>query len=154
MSMPGRELRPQLQDLKRKLRLHVAAWQASEEAAGAAWAPLLDHTVDLFDLAARLQLDERVPRDERERLLAALLYVAAPGDLAPERVLGTSGYRDDLLVLALAVARALGKVAPEVPRELWTGHGEPREVIGQIISRGEEIAGEKLWPQVMSWVDR
>jgi uncharacterized membrane protein YkvA (DUF1232 family) len=153
MSTPDRELRPQLQDLKRKLRLHVAAWQASEEEAGSAWAPLLGRTAELFDLAVKLQLDERTPRDERERLLAALLYVAAPGDLAPERVLGANGYRDDLLVLALAVARALGKVAPEVPRELWTGPGEPRAVVGQIISRGEEIAGETLWPQVMSWVD-
>jgi uncharacterized membrane protein YkvA (DUF1232 family) len=153
MSTPGAELRPQLQELRRKLSLHAVAWQAAEEAEGTAWARLIGHTPALFDLAVRMQLDERVPRDERERLLAALLYLAAPGDLAPEKVLGTSGYRDDLLVLALALARTGGRL-PSLVAELWSGESDGRDVIGQIISRGAEIAGPTLWPRIMTWIDR
>jgi uncharacterized membrane protein YkvA (DUF1232 family) len=147
-------LRTQLQDFERKVRLHVAAWQATEEERGIAWAEVLARTPELFDLAMRLALDDAVPRDERERLLAALLYVAAPADLLPEKVLGAEGYRDDLLVLALAIARVGARVPPELVTAHWIGGGDPREVVGEIITRGEEIAGATLWPHIMDWVDR
>jgi len=154
MSADVQPLRTQLQEFERRLRLRVAAWQAAEEDKGMAWAGALARTPELFGLALRLALEDAVPRDERERLLAALLYVAAPADLLPEKVLGAEGYRDDLLVLALALARVGAKVSADLVAARWTGEGEPREVIGEIISRGEEIAGPTLWRRIMDWIDR
>ena len=154
MTTMAQPLRAQLQDFERKLRLHVAAWQDGEQGKGMAWSEALAHTPELFNLAIRLLLDDAVPRDERERLLAALLYVAAPADLLPEKVLGAEGYRDDLLVLALAIARVGAKVPAETVAAHWTGAGDPREVVGELIVRGEEIAGPTLWPHILNWVDR
>jgi uncharacterized membrane protein YkvA (DUF1232 family) len=154
MTANSQPLRAQLEYFERKVRLHVAARQGDDAGEGQAWTALLSRTPELFALAMRLLLDERVPRDERERLLAALLYVAAPADLLPEKVLGAEGYRDDLLVLALSLARAAARVPPELLAAHWAGSGDVRAAIGEIISRGEAIAGPTLWPAIMEWVDR
>jgi uncharacterized membrane protein YkvA (DUF1232 family) len=154
MSAEAQPLRAQLEYFERKVRLHVAARQADVAGDGQPWSALLARTPELFALAMRLVLDDHVPRDERERLLAALLYVAAPADLLPEKVLGAEGYRDDLLVLALSLARSAAHVPPEVLAAHWAGPGDLRAAVGEIISRGEVIAGPALWPAVMEWVDR
>jgi uncharacterized membrane protein YkvA (DUF1232 family) len=154
MTAEAQPLRAQLEYFERKVRLHVAARQTDGAEEDQPCSSLLARTPELFALAMRLVLDERVPRDERERLLAALLYVAAPADLLPEKVLGAAGYRDDLLVLALSLARAAARVPAELIAAHWAGTGDVRAAVGEIISRGEAIAGPTLWPAIMEWVDR
>jgi uncharacterized membrane protein YkvA (DUF1232 family) len=154
MTAEAQPLRAQLEYFERKVRLHVAARQAGDASEDQPCLTLLARTPELFAVAMRLVLDDRVPRDERERLLAALLYVAAPADLLPEKVLGAEGYRDDLLVLALSLARTAAHVPPEVLAAHWAGTGDVRVAVGEIISRGEAIAGPALWPAIMEWVDR
>src|SRR3989304_198967 len=94
------------------LQTRVDAWLASDEAVSFPPAELYRHPPELYRFLVALALDQRVPEQERTCTLSAIKYVVPPYDLIPEAVVGTPGFRDDLVLAAMMVHRLCEALRP------------------------------------------
>jgi len=128
-------------DLRRFVHGYAGAHQAAILRAG-----------DVFDLFARLMIDERVRGDSRTLVALVLAYFVLPDDVMPEAELGPYGLLDDLY-LAAHVYRILRRELPrELLREAWAEdddldevmdvvYGESRAAIGRVRKDVLRVAG-------------
>lgn len=117
----------------RSLRDRVDVWLDSDEAASMPSAELYAHLPELYAFLVRLALDSRVPETERAVIRSALKYIVAPYDLIPEAVVGTSGFRDDVVLAAMVVDRLRHTVAGDLLSEHWVGPGDVLDVARAIL---------------------
>lgn len=96
-------------------------------------AELYAHLPELYAFLVRLALDSRVPETERAVIRSALKYIVAPYDLIPEAVVGTSGFRDDVVLAAMVVDRLRHTVAGDLLSEHWVGPGDVLDVARAIL---------------------
>lgn len=75
---------------------------------------------DCATLLRRLWRDPALPLGSRLLLGGAALWVVSPIDLVPE-FLPVIGPLDDVVVVALALRLALGRVPPDALRRAWPG---------------------------------
>jgi uncharacterized membrane protein YkvA (DUF1232 family) len=115
-------------------------------------AELYRHLPELFLYLAHVALDERVPERERLAILSSLKYVVAPFDLIPEGLVGTSGFRDDLVLAAFVVERLEGRVDPLVLREHWEGPGTGADVARAILDAATPLVGTDICDRLRRWL--
>lgn len=82
----------------------------------------------------RLVRDPRVSRLDRALFAGAVVYLASPVDLVPDWLPGL-GQLDDLLLVALVLARLLYRVEDEVLMEHWEGALESLEAMEAMLER-------------------
>ena len=126
------------------LQTRVDAWLAYNEAVSFPHAKLSRHLPDLYRFLVELALDPRVPEQERTCTLSLINYVVAPYDLIPEAVVGTSGFRDDLVLAAMMVDRLCEACGPLPVDEHWPGAGDPREIARTILGGANGINGTHI----------
>jgi uncharacterized membrane protein YkvA (DUF1232 family) len=134
------------------LQTRVDAWLASDEAPRFPHAELYRHLPELYRFLVELALDPRVPEQERTCTLSAIKYVVAPYDLIPEAVVGTSGFRDDLVLAAMMVDRLCEACGPLLVAEHWRGTGEPRETARTIIECATATVGSDICKRLRAWL--
>lgn len=135
----------------RRLRIRLSGLLGSSEGARYPHAERLEHLPDLFGLALRLAVEERVGGGLRRALVAAVVYVMNPGDVLPEGVVGPLGLADDLVVLALVVQAALGELGADVVAASWRGEGAVAEVVREILAAAPAMVGETTWERLAHW---
>ena len=138
----------------RMLERRVEDWLATGEARCVPCAGLYRHLPGLFLFLTRVALDPRVPEVERRGVLAALKYVVAPFDLIPEGIVGTIGFRDDLVLAALIVDRLYSEVPADVLAEHWSTAGDPRTIARAVLTAAAEMVGPDLCDQLLDWLPR
>jgi uncharacterized membrane protein YkvA (DUF1232 family) len=94
-------------------------------------------------LVRRLRADPRVPWQAKAAVVLAGLWVLSPVDLLPE-FLPVIGPLDDVVVVALALRYAAGRVPREVLLEAWPG--EPR-LLERLIGGPDRHPAEPEAPQ-------
>jgi uncharacterized membrane protein YkvA (DUF1232 family) len=134
-----------------QLRERVERWLASDEARHAPGAQLYIHLPDLFCFLARLALEKRVPERDRTAVRSALKYIVAPFDLIPEGVVGTVGFRDDLVLASFVVERLVGHLPTEVVAEHWQAAGDPLAVAREVLDAAPEMVGAEIRDTLRSW---
>ena len=134
------------------LERRVERWLASEEAARIPCAHLYRFLPALFQLLAEASLDAAVEPRERTAIRSALKYIVAPFDLIPEGVVGTSGYRDDLVLAAYMVERLGQAVGAEAVRAHWRGGGDPGEVARTILDAAGAMVGIEVCDRLRDWL--
>jgi uncharacterized membrane protein YkvA (DUF1232 family) len=134
------------------LQTRVDAWLASDEAVRFPHAELYRHLPGLYRFLVELALDPRVPEQERTCTLSAIKYVVAPYDLIPEAVLGTSGFRDDLVLAAMMVDRLCEACDPLPVDEHWPGAGDPREIARTILEAATGMIGTDICQRLRAWL--
>ncbi|MGE5236322.1 MAG: YkvA family protein [Acidobacteriota bacterium] len=135
-----------------KLAERVERWLASEEARRTPGAPLYRHLPDLFCFLARLALDERVPERDRAAVRSAVKYVVAPLDLIPEGIVGTVGFRDDLVLASFVVERMVGHLDPRLVEENWQCPGHPAHVARAVLDAAPLMVEAETWERLRGWV--
>jgi uncharacterized membrane protein YkvA (DUF1232 family) len=75
----------------------------------------------------------------------------APADLIPEAVVGTSGYRDDLVLVALLLHR-VSATAPAEALASWRGVRPLGAVLDEVLGQAEELVGATVWGHLQAWV--
>ena len=145
---------PKVQSFYRQLQERVSTWLESKEAAAMPRAGLYRHLPELFVFLTRIALDPRVPDRERSATMSSLKYIVAPFDLIPEGLVGTAGFRDDLVLAALVVERLDGRVPPDVLRAHWSGADDPMEVARVILDAGDEMVGPEVYRALRDWLPR
>ena len=133
------------------LERRVELWLASEEAQRIPCAFLYRHLPGLFLLLAEVSLDAAVEPRERTAIRSALKYIVAPFDLIPEGTVGTSGYRDDLVLAAYIVERLEQVVGAATLRERWHGSGDPLEICRTILDAASEMVGGEICDRLRVW---
>ena len=133
------------------LERRVELWLASEEAQRIPCAHLYRHLPGLFLLLAEVSLDAAVEPRERTAIRSALKYIVAPFDLIPEGTVGTSGYRDDLVLAAYIVERLEQVVGAATLRERWHGSGDPLEICRTILDAASEMVGGEICDRLRVW---
>jgi uncharacterized membrane protein YkvA (DUF1232 family) len=134
------------------LERRVERWLATEEAGTVACSHLYRYLPPLFLLLAEVSLDPAVDARERTAIRSALKYIVAPFDFIPEGVVGTSGYRDDLVLAAYVVERLEAIVgAPEL-RARWHGPGDPVEVARAILDAAAAMIGPDVCERLSAWL--
>jgi uncharacterized membrane protein YkvA (DUF1232 family) len=136
----------------RSLQVRVEEWVSSPEAAGMSHAELYRYLPTLYIFLVRLALDGRLPEHERTGILAALKYIVAPYDLIPEGVVGTSGFRDDLVLAAMVVDRLYRVVAPDLLDEHWSAPGDPLPVARAILEARTDMIGPETSDRLTAWL--
>ncbi|HVN75756.1 MAG TPA: hypothetical protein VMT19_05515 [Thermoanaerobaculaceae bacterium] len=150
MNMPTAPQR--LDSFYASLQRRVEVWLASDEAPRFPHAELYRHLPDLYRFLASAALDPRVPQRDRTCALSTVKYVVAPYDLIPEAVEGTSGFRDDLVLAAMATERLCGACEPQVVGELWTGVGDPRDVAHEVLAGATAMVGPEMCERLRGWL--
>jgi uncharacterized membrane protein YkvA (DUF1232 family) len=134
------------------LRERVDTWLASAEAAKMAHAELYRHLPELYRFLVELALDDRVPEQERACTISALKYVVAPYDLIPEAVVGTPGFRDDLVLAAMMTDRLCDACGAAVVAEHWPSNGTPQEIARTILDAATAMVGGDICDRLRAWV--
>lgn len=134
------------------LQARVEAWLASEESRAVPCAELYRYLPSLYQLLARLAVDHRVDERDRAALRATLKYIVAPFDLIPEGVVGTSGFRDDLVLAAFVVDRLTDRLAAAVVQAHWQHAGDPFEIARGILEAATSMVGGELCTRLREWV--
>lgn len=134
------------------LQRRVDTWLATDEARQIPCAELYRHLPSLFLFLTRVALDTRVPESERRGVLSAIKYVVAPFDLIPEGIVGTSGFRDDLVLAGLVVDRLYARVSDAALDAHWSCEGDPREIAAAILAAGNEMVGAEICEQLRDWL--
>ena len=138
----------------RVLQMRVDTWLSTEEARTVPGAELYRHLPALYTLLVNTALDHRVPNRERTAVCSALKYIVAPYDLIPEAVVGTSGFRDDLVLAALMVDRLLGVVGGDALTAHWSGNGNPADVARAVLDASGALIEPDIRDRLMYWVPR
>jgi uncharacterized membrane protein YkvA (DUF1232 family) len=134
------------------LQTRVDAWLACDEALKFRHADLYRHLPDLYRFLVELALDPRIPERERTCTLSAIKYVVAPYDLIPEAVVGTSGFRDDLVLAAMMVDRLCETCDPLPVAEHWPGGGDPRVTAHTILEAATGMIGTDICQRLQAWL--
>ncbi len=134
------------------LQDRVERWLTSEEATKFSNAELYRHLPELYRFLVELALDSRVPEQERACALSTVKYVVAPYDLIPEAVVGTSGFRDDLVLAAMMTDRLCETCGPALVREHWVGSGDPRDIAGAILEAASTLVGTDVRDRLRDWM--
>lgn len=148
--MPGED--GKTESFYRMLQDRVERWLASGEASEVPCAVLYRHLPDLFRLLSRLAVDPRVSERDRAAVMSTLKYVVAPFDLIPEAVVGTSGYRDDLVLAAFVVERLAVSLDRDVIRERWQAPGDPVEIARNVLDSSTAMVGSELCEKLRHWL--
>jgi uncharacterized membrane protein YkvA (DUF1232 family) len=134
------------------LQTRVDGWLASPEGGAFPHAQLYRHLPELYRLLVELALDVRVPEHERTCTMAVVKYIIAPYDLIPEALVGTSGFRDDLVLAALMVDRLAQACGPEPIVEHWSTAGDPRSIARAIIDSATAMIGSDICERLRAWL--
>ena len=134
------------------LEQRVERWLTSEEARRFPCAFLYCHLPRLFLLLAEVSLDAAVELRERTAISSALKYIVAPFDLIPEGIVGTSGYRDDLVLAAYVVEQLVPVVGAASLRARWHGDGDPVEIARTILDAASAMVGDEICDRLRTWV--
>jgi uncharacterized membrane protein YkvA (DUF1232 family) len=134
------------------LERRVERWLASDEAATVPCAFLYRYLPTLFLLLAEVSLDPAIEGRERTAIRSALKYIVAPYDLIPEGVVGTSGYRDDLVLAAYVVERLESTVGADALRGRWHGRGDPLDVARAILDAAAAMVGPTVCERLRAWL--
>jgi uncharacterized membrane protein YkvA (DUF1232 family) len=150
--MKASSKQPRVESFHRLLEQRVEEWLASEEARRFPCAELYRHLPPLFLFLAELALDPQIPERERTAVLSALKYIVAPFDLIPEGVVGTSGFRDDLVLAALVVDRLAARVDHRALLAHWREGGDPFEVARTVLDAGDAMVGPEICERLRDWL--
>ena len=134
------------------LEHRVERWLASEEARQFPRAQLYRHLPGLFLLLAEVSLDPAVEARERTAISSALKYIVAPFDLIPEGIVGTSGFRDDLVLAAYVVERLVPVAGAPALRTRWRADGDPVSIARTILDAASEMVGGEICDRLRTWV--
>jgi uncharacterized membrane protein YkvA (DUF1232 family) len=140
-------------DFYRRLRGRVEEW-----AGGAGQLhrhlDILLAAPDFFYLLLKLSGDPDVPKQEKVKLLAAIIYFVTPLDLFPEALFGPVGYLDDTALAAYVLSGLVNRTDPEVVRRHWAGSGDVLEVIQRVLDVANSMIGSGLWKRLRGIADR
>jgi uncharacterized membrane protein YkvA (DUF1232 family) len=136
------------------LQTRVDAWLASDEARRFPDAELYRHLPELYRFLVEVALDPRVPEQERACAFSVVKYVVAPYDLIPEAVVGTSGFRDDLVLAAMMVDRLCEACGSELITEHWSSPGSPRQIAHTIIESATVMIGSDIFECLRTWLPK
>ncbi len=134
------------------LEARVERWLATEEATKVSSAFLYRHLPALFMLLAEVSLDPAVEGRERTAIRSALKYIVAPFDLIPEGVVGTSGYRDDLVLSAYVVERLEPVIGAAALRAHWRGDGDPLDIARSVLDAAAAMVGPAICERLQAWL--
>lgn len=134
------------------LERRVREWLATDEAAQVPCAELYAELPRLFLMLTRIALDPRVSARDRGSTMSALKYIVAPFDLIPEGVVGTSGFRDDLVLAAMVVDHLACRGMEALLKEHWEDGGDPLAVARTILDAGERLVGHETCGQLRQWL--
>ncbi len=129
----------------KKLRNKLQAWLDSKDGQNNEWSKYLIWAPDLFYLMWKLSQDERVPKSEKVKLLAALAYFISPIDLLPEAIFGPVAFTDDIALAAYVLNGLVNYTDPEIIQEHWPGDDDALEVIQRVLNAADRMLGKGLW---------
>ena len=138
----------------RALQARVDAWLATEESQEVPGAALYRYLPHLYTLLVGAALDHAVPQRERTAVCSALKYIVAPYDLIPEAMVGTSGFRDDLVLAAIMVDRLHGVLGEAALASHWSGKGNPAEVVRAVLDASGAMVEPDVCERLHHWLPR
>ncbi len=141
-----------MHSFRESLERRVAEWLASDEARAFPCAALYAYLPPLFVMLTGMALDARVPARDRAAVMSALKYIVAPFDLIPEGVVGTSGFRDDLVLAAMVVDHLACRGLEGALRDHWQQEGEPVAVARGILDACQQMLDEATCERLRSWL--
>jgi len=143
---------PSVTSFYSSLQMRVDGWLASPEGGTFPHAQLYRHLPELYRLLVELATDVRVAEHERTCTLAVVKYIIAPYDLIPEGLVGTSGFRDDLVLAAMMVDRIGQACDPKVVAEHWSTADDPRRIARTIIESATAMIGGDICECLRAWL--
>jgi uncharacterized membrane protein YkvA (DUF1232 family) len=143
---------PSVMSFYSSLQTRVNAWLASGEVASFPHAELYRHLPDLYRFLVEMALDSRVPEHDRTCTLSAVKYVVAPYDLIPEAIVGTAGFRDDLVLAAMMTDRLCDACGWALALEHWPAGGNPQEIARTILEAATVMVGADIRERLRAWL--
>ena len=109
---------------------------------------------DFFHLLIKMTMDERVPKEKKVKLAAALVYFISPLDFLPEAILGPIGYMDDLAITAYVLNDFINSGDSDILYEHWAGKGDVLATIQNVLTVADHYLGQGLWERLKQKVQQ
>jgi uncharacterized membrane protein YkvA (DUF1232 family) len=122
-------------DYRAELRRFVHGYEGAHQAA-------ILRAGDVFDLYARLMIDERVRGESRTLVALVLAYFVLPDDVMPEAELGPWGLLDDLYLAAHVFRMLRRQLEPEILIAAWIHDDRLEEVMDVVYSESRAAIGK------------
>ena len=88
----------------------------------------INNIPEFFNLLCKLT-EEKVSKETKREIYAALAYFVLPNDVISEDVYGPAGYIDDLFVCCLVLKKIENKYGLKLLEKYWLGDGEIKKVL-------------------------
>ncbi len=109
---------------------------------------------DVLLLLIRLFLDRQTPQSTRALIGGALAYFVMPVDLAPEMVLGPTGFVEDLVIACTVLGHVMGPEISDTAQRYWSGSGKVYDVLADVTRTGYSLLGVDMAARVDRLVER
>lgn len=134
-------------DFYQQMRDSIRTW-LNGKGANYQFARYLLAAPDLFHLLCRLVVDKDVPKGEKAKLAAVIVYFVSPLDVMPEGLTGPIGYVDDVALAAWVLNGLVNEIDPEIVKRHWAGDEDVLVLIQQILQVADDMVGSGLWAKV------
>ncbi len=132
-------------DFYKKMRVQIANYLEKKDFK---YSDILLLAPDFFHLLIKLSMDERIPKEKKIKLVAAIAYFISPLDFLPELILGPIGYMDDIAIAAYVLNDFINTGDMDILYEHWAGHGDVLASIQNILTIADKYLGQGLWEKL------
>lgn len=103
----------------------------------------INHGPDLFRLLIDLLNEDKVKKDHRLIINAAIAYYISPMDIIPEQIYGPSGYIDDIFICCWVLKQLMKMGLEETIRAKWDGAGEFDDILNECFDKSLKLIDGK-----------
>lgn len=104
---------------------------------------IIIYTPHFFSLLCDLLNEEKITREMKHLINAALAYFVTPVDLIPEEIYGPYGYIDDLFLCTHVLKKVADELGVEFLEKLWEPDEDLQDVLDRCYEESEKVMQEK-----------
>jgi uncharacterized membrane protein YkvA (DUF1232 family) len=108
---------------------------------------------DLFILAYRLAMDDRVPAKKKIIAGAILTYLVLPIDIIPDFI-PVIGHLDDLVLAVFGLNMILNEIDKQILVDHWSGEGNILELLQTISGKAEQFLDKNILQKIKNWINK
>lgn len=116
------------------------------------YASFIDYGPELFKLSCDILKDDKIGKDLRLEISAAIAYYVVPLDVIPETIYGPYGYIDDIYITVHVLKKIEEKFGYELLDKYWDFEEELKYILEETLTKCEEITENKQIDEIFKYI--
>ncbi|GAA5819227.1 MAG: DUF1232 domain-containing protein [Methanobrevibacter sp. CfCl-M3] len=116
------------------------------------YASFIDNGPKLFKLLLDILEDEKLTKQSRLEISAAIAYYAVPLDIIPEITYGPYGYTDDIYLTCYVLKKIAKEYDDEILKKYWFFDEDLIDIMDECFNKSKEILEEDQFEKILKYV--